>query len=149
MIPINDFAFNLRITIVGRELVEAAEAGLVSYGTSQAREIQEAVVAAANSLEGEWNVSQNGALERGLIPGLRLREAEINLGMDAPGLAALYLSPEEKSDDLNLPIVQLRFKNGVTEQIMKKAARDGFILPGLFCRWLRRVAFYEHQFGRD
>lgn len=149
MIPINDVLFNLRITVIGRDLAEAAAIGLVNFGTGRTHEIQEAVITIANKLEGEWHVLENGNLVLGFVPGLRLREAEINLGVDAPDLIALSLSTEEKSDDINLFVPQLRFKNGGTEQIMKKKTGDGFFLPGLFCRWLRRIAFYEHHFGKD
>lgn len=148
MIPINDVAFNLKIMVLGRELVEAAASGLVSYGTSRASEIQEAIIAAANIFEGEWHVLKNGTLVTGFVPKLRLREAEINLGKDAPGLLALFLSVAGEGASDNRPPLQLRFKDGDMEEISNKRG-GGFFLRRLFCRCLRHVALYEHQFGKD
>ena len=147
MIPFNDFSFNLRITIVRRDLIEAAAVGLVSYGASQTKEIQEAIVVIADRIEGEWVVSQNGELKQGFISGLRLREAEINLAKDVSGLLALSLAATGVGSARQSLL--LRFKDGDVDELFARQDGTGFFLKEMFCRWLRRILSCEHQFGRD
>jgi len=147
LIPFNDFSFNLRITIVRRDLIEAAAVGLVSYGASQTKEIQEAIVVIADRIEGEWVVSQNGELKQGFISGLRLREAEINLAKDVSGLLALSLAATGAGSARQSLL--LRFKDGDVDELFARQDGTGFFFKEMFCHWLRRIASYEHQFGRD
>ena len=147
MIPINDVAFNLRITVVGYEFLEAAAAGLVNFGGEHAQEVQGEILRIAQILDKKWRVFQSGVLKPGFESGLRLREAQINIEVDAPGLIALSLVATGAGSARQSLV--LRFKDGDIDELFARQDGTGFFFKELFCRWLRRIASYEHQTGKD
>lgn len=147
MIPINDALFNLRITVVGWESLEAAAAGLVDYCGEQVQEIQGEISRIAQILEGEWHVLESGALKPGFESGLRLREATINIDIDARGLIALSLVATGAGSAHQS--LFLRFKDGDIDELFVRQDGTGFFFKEIFCCWLKRIASYEYQSGKD